>query len=185
MNFLEKIKAKAAYAAFTRVIRNRANYKFYKKTMLDLSKNGTLEQYGLRLADEPKANKLIKFFALANKYRCQAYYALNLEPEILMMGSEAIDLEKSRVYESLLIKKAMYEEAGLGELIEAKTERIKTEDYYAYLIQIQYRPISTKADITYVIVWMTVCVIALSFIAWLGFQYEIIGSWLSRVVTSK
>jgi len=117
--------------------------------------------------------------------RNRAYYVLNLEPETLMMGEEVLELEKSRVYESLLKKKPLFEKAGIGELIEAETERIKNEDYYAYLIQIKYRPIATLWNVIYIAAWA----IAAGFIAYalirIGFEYQSIFDWISSAMTSK
>lgn len=113
------------------------------------------------------------------------YYALNLEPEILLMGEEAIELEKSRVYESILKKKPLFEKAGLGELIEAKTERIKNEDYYAYLIQIKYRPTSTRDNLFYAIIYGAVVSLLAYALIQIGFEYQSIFDWINNVMTSK
>lgn len=168
MKLFEALKPKTVYEALVRVYRNYVNWEFYKKTMDDLLKNGSLKQNGMRLDK-----------------RHRAYYVLNLEPETLMMGQEVLDLEKSRVYESLIKKKKLLEDAFLGELIEAKTERIKNEDYYAYLIQIKYRAMSSISDIIHVVLWST----AFSFVSYYAFKlalnYEAIFTWINSLVTTK
>ena len=150
------------------VFRNFANWRFYKKQMKRLNADGSLKQNGMRL---DKRNR--------------AYYVLNLEPEILMMGEETIDLERSRVYESLGKKKPLFEKAGLGEIIEAKTDRIKDETYYAYLVQIKYRPIATIWNVIYCFVWLAALAVAAYFIVKGVMQYETIVTWFSNVMTAK
>lgn len=150
------------------VSRNIINWRFYKEQMKRLNEDGSLKQNGMRLDK-----------------RSRAYYVLNLEPEILMMGEETIDLEKSRVYESLSKKKLLFEKAGLGEIIEGKTERIKDDNYYAYLIQVKYRSIATVWNVIYVILWLVALSVAAYFIVKGLIQYETIIAWLSNVMTTK
>lgn len=150
------------------VFRNFSNWIFYRKQIKRLEMDGSLAQNGMRLD---------------KRYR--AYYVLNLEPELLIMGEETLDLEKSRVYESLGKKKPLFEKAGLGELIEGKTERIKNELYYAYLIQIKYRPIATVWNVIYVLLWLGALGAISYFLVSGAMQYESIISWLNGVMTSK
>lgn len=119
------------------------NWNFYAKQMRLLSENGTLKQLGMRL-----------------DLRNRAYYILNLEPETLMMGAEVLELERSRVMESINIRKGAFEKAELIELIEIKTTRIKTTDYYAYLIQVKYRPSASLTDWAYSTTWLSVISVA-------------------------
>lgn len=150
------------------VYRNFSNWLFYRKTIRRLNADGSLKQNGMRLD---------------KRYR--SYYVLNLEPEILMMGEETINLEKSRVFESIARKKPLFEEAGLGEIIEAKTERIKNDNYYAYLVQIKFRPIATFGNLVFVIFWLA-AIGVFSYFALLGaLQYEEIIDWVSKAVTAK
>lgn len=122
------------------------NWNFYAKQMRVLNENGTLKQLGMRL-----------------DMRNRAYYILNLEPETLMMGSEVLELERSRVLESINLRKTSFQNAGLTELIEVQTERIKTEDYYAYLIQVKYRPIAKIWDWVYCTTWLILAASAVSY----------------------
>ncbi len=198
MTILEALKPKTFYESLSRVIRNYANLLFYRKTMVRLLENGTLKQYGLRLDTQKivtppvvdtftnrvkKPAKTSRGMFSRPKYR--AYYVLNLEPETLMMGSEVLELEKSRIYESLLKKKVMFEDAGLGELIEAKTDRIKTDDFYAYLIQIKYRSTSTFSDVVYVLLWAASVITLTYFIIHWAIAYKAIFAWISSIMTAK
>lgn len=168
MTLLESIKPKTFYKTLIRVFRNFSNRNFYNKQMNRLLADGSLKQQGMRL-----------------DRRNRAYYVLNLEPETLMMGEEVLELERSRVYESIARKKPLFEKAELGELIEAKTERIKTSDYYAYLIQIKYRPIATIGSVIYLIIWLLVACAILYWLVQLALSYETIIAWFSSVMTAK
>ena len=168
MTLFEAIKPKTFYLNTLRVFRSLINWRFYKKTMRTLVKNGSLKLNGMRLD---------------KRYR--AYYVLNLEPEILMMGAEALELERSRVYESLVMKKLVFEKAGLGELIEATTDRIKSADHYAYLIQIKYRPIVNIWDVIYSTVWLTAAGIASYYLIQVGARYQEIFDWINNAMTAK
>jgi hypothetical protein len=130
--------------------------------------NGSLKQNGMRL-----------------DRRHRAYYILNLEPEILMLQQEALELEKSRVFESLAIKKVLFENAGLAELIEAETERIKNDEHYAYLIKIQYRPMASFSNLFYLISWLTIASFVTYFIVLGAFNYQAIGNFFMHLLNSK
>ena len=112
------------------IIKNLKNFIFYRTKMSAINKSGVLKQTGLRL-----------------DLRSRAYYVLNIEPELLMMGTDTLELEKSRVFESLAKKKELFETHNLTELIEAKTDRIKNSEYY--------RPMATISNHIYVLSWLT------------------------------
>ena len=156
------------YETIVVIIKNLKNFIFYRTKMSAINKTGVLKQTGLRL-----------------DRRARAYYVLNIEPELLMMGQDTLELEKSRVFESLAKKKELFETHNLTELIEAKTDRIKTSDYYAYLIQIKYRPMATFSNHIYVLSWLT----GLTFIAYwiyLGFlNYNEIQTGLGDLLNKK
>jgi hypothetical protein len=168
MKILELLKPTTFYETLVKLYRNFSNISFYNKTMQSLLKNGLIKQNGMRL---DKRNR--------------AYYVLNLEPEILMLDQEAIELEKSRVFESLLVKKALFENNGLSELIEAQTERIKTDDYYAYLIKIQYRPMASFANLFYVICWSALASTVVYYLTLAAINYQSIYTAFLHLLNSK
>ena len=150
------------------IIKNLKNFIFYRTKMSDINKSGVLKQTGLRL-----------------DRRARAYYVLNIEPELLMMGQDTLELEKSRVFESLSKKKELFETHNLTELIEAKTDRIKTSEYYAYLIQIKYRPMATVSNHVYVLSWLT-CLTFIAYWIYLGFlNYNEIQTGLGDLLNKK
>jgi len=156
------------YETVVIIIKNLKNFIFYRTKMSDINKSGILKQTGLRL-----------------DRRARAYYVLNIEPELLMMGQDTLDLEKSRVFESLAKKKELFETHNLTELIEAKTDRIKTSEYYAYLIQIKYRPMATVSNHVYVLSWLT-CLTFIAYWIYLGFlNYNEIQTGLGDLLNKK
>lgn len=156
------------YETVVIIIKNLKNFIFYRTKMSDINKSGVLKQTGLRL-----------------DRRARAYYVLNIEPELLMMGQDTLELEKSRVFESLAKKKELFETHNLTELIEAKTDRIKTSEYYAYLIQIKYRPMATVSNHVYVLSWLT-CLTFIAYWIYLGFlNYNEIQTGLGDVLNKK
>ena len=150
------------------IIKNLKNFIFYRTKMSAINKTGVLKQTGLRL-----------------DRRARAYYVLNIEPELLMMGQDTLELEKSRVFESLSKKKELFETHNLTELIEAKTDRIKTSEYYAYLIQIKYRPMATVSNHVYVLSWLT-CLTFIAYWIYLGFlNYNELQTGLGDLLNKK
>lgn len=150
------------------IVKNLKNFIFYRTKMASINKTNVLKQAGLRL-----------------DLRARAYYVLNIEPELLMMGQDTLELEKSRVFESLTKKKELFENHNLTELIEAKTDRIKTSDYYAYLIQIKYRPMATFSNHIYVLSWLT-CLGFIAYWIYLGFlNYNEIQTGLGDLLNKK
>ena len=137
MTLLQFLNPVTVWQTALRIIRDERNHRFHNKKMRELDANGALAQFGMRL-----------------DMRNRAYYVINLEPETLLMGSEVLELEKSRVLESINLRKPMFANADLAEIIEVKTERIKTEDHYAYLIQVKYRPLAKLQDYMYIFSWL-------------------------------
>lgn len=156
------------YETLVIIVKNLKNFIFYRTKMASINKTNVLKQAGLRL-----------------DLRARAYYVLNIEPELLMMGQDTLELEKSRVFESLTKKKELFENHNLTELIEAKTDRIKTSDYYAYLIQIKYRPMATFSNHIYVLSWLT-CLGFIAYWIYLGFlNYNEIQTGLGDLLNKK
>lgn len=165
MTLLEFLHPGIFWKNLKKVTRDIQNRHFYGRKMRELEENGTLKQFGMRL-----------------DMRSRAYYVLNLEPETLMMGAESLELEKSRVLESINVRKGIFETAELTELIEAKTERIKNAEYYAYLIQIKYRPISNLGHVSHVLGWMICSSFAMTYAIKAIYHKAEILNWILEVI---
>jgi hypothetical protein len=75
----------------------------------------------------------------------RVYYVINLEPETLF-ANDSIDLEKSRVFESVNKIEGIFADNNLVEIIEVLSKRIKTDEYYAYLVWIKFRGLVKKSN---------------------------------------
>ena len=97
MKLLDLLNPVTFYKTLTRCWRNLESRRFYNRTVKKMQSDGLFKQFGMRL-----------------DMRNRAYYILNLEAETLMAGPDALDLERSRVFESLGIRKPIFEKAELG-----------------------------------------------------------------------
>jgi hypothetical protein len=113
------------------------NYRFYRKVILKLSNEGLLKEKGMR----------------ADMLR-RVYFVINLLPETLLAGSDVDLLERSRVTEAIAERNQVFMKDGLLEIIEADYKRIKTEEYYAYVVWIRYKWSSTIAIWLKSILWL-------------------------------
>lgn len=113
------------------IFREVQNYLFYRKTIDRLDKDGTLASKGLRV-DGLK----------------RVYYVHNMQPEALMYGTDengdTDKFEKRFVAESMMDKKDIFITNNLFEIVKSDLKRIKTNDYYAYLVWIHFKFTSIK-----------------------------------------
>ena len=99
-----------------------SNYKRYKEIVLDLQKEGKLERIGFSLDEEGNL-----------------YLGIDLNPELLLYSEtsqESVELklisEKMTKYSDFLTKE------GILDSIKVDYDRIKTEEYYGYVLKISY-----------------------------------------------
>jgi hypothetical protein len=111
-----------------------SNYLFYRDKIKLLESEGIFRDLNMRV-------DWIK----------RVYYVINLEPETMLATGDIRDLEKSRVFESVSRYQGSFVSLNLTEIVDVRTRRIKTADYYAYLVWIRYRIISTWGDLYNVI----------------------------------
>jgi hypothetical protein len=88
----------------------------------------------------------------------RVYFVINLLPETLLAGSDVDLLERSRVTEAIADRNQVFMKDGLLEIIEADYKRIKTEEYYAYVVWIRYRWSSTITVWLKSILWLVLAV---------------------------
>jgi|688.fasta_scaffold01416_44 hypothetical protein len=117
------------------------NYRFYRKTITKLTADGSLKEKGMR-ADTLK----------------RVYFVINLLPETLLAGSDVELLERSRVTEAIAERNQVFMKDGLLEIIEADYRRIKTAEYYAYLVWIKYRWESKISTWFKTVLWISLLV---------------------------
>lgn len=101
-------------------------YRYYRKTVKTLEDSGELEREGLRV-DRLK----------------RIYFIKNLAPETLLYGANeegGIErFEKTFVAEELKLHNNLFIKNQLIDIVKTSLERIKTADYYAYLVLINFR----------------------------------------------
>lgn len=127
MNLLSLFNPETAYSRVSAVIKDIRNYIFYREQIKKIEASGILAMNRMRV-----------------DWLKRVYYVVNLEPETLM-AADAVELEKSRVFESVSKIQTTLMDHNLFEIIEVSTKRIKTQDYYAYLIWVKYKSSTTWA----------------------------------------
>jgi hypothetical protein len=123
--------------------RDVSNYQFYRKSISKLNTDGLLKEKGMR-------TDLLR----------RVYFVINLLPETLLAGSDVDLLERSRVTEAIAERNQVFMKDGLLEIIEADYRRIKTAEYYAYLVWIKYRWNSTISTWIKSILWISLLALA-------------------------
>jgi hypothetical protein len=114
------------------------NYRFYRNRIKSLGITGELAEKGMRY-----------------DWLRRVYFVVNLLPETLLAGSDTESLERSRVTEAIAERNQVFMKDGLLELVVADYRRIKSEEYYAYLIWVKYRSLSSIGDWIHVILWIS------------------------------
>lgn len=145
MKLLRLISPIVVFNKAVACVKDAANYRFYRKSITDLGRTGSLASKGMRY-----------------DWLRRVYFVINLLPETLLAGQDTELLERSRVTEAIAERNQIFMKDGLLELISADYQRIKDNDYYAYLIWIKYRPISKIADWFHVIIWLSALCVALA-----------------------
>lgn len=123
-------------------IKDFSNYRFYRKTIKKIRETGLLKEKGMR-----------------TDWLRRVYFVINLLPETLLAQDTDL-LEKSRVTEAIAERNQIFTQDGLLEIIQADYRRIKSSEYYAYLIWIKYRTLTRIWDWLHVIVWISVVAFA-------------------------
>ena len=82
-----------------------------------------------------------KHYKLHVNKRHALYGAVNMQPEMLLYykGEELDKLEKTLLGSELARMNSLFEKYGLMELYKVEFDRIKDDEYYAYVFQIAYK----------------------------------------------
>ena len=119
---LSKLNPVKAYHRLNLAIEDFIKYKKYKKIILELNSSGKIREAGFNIDDEGNL-----------------YLGIDLNPELLLYSEtsqESVELklvsEKLRKYNDFLTKE------GVLDSIKMDYDRIKTEEYYGYILKIQY-----------------------------------------------
>jgi hypothetical protein len=136
LNFLNPVHAVTAAKS---IVKDINNYFFYRKQISAIESKGFFRELKAR-TDKLK----------------RVYYVLNLEPETLLATGDLLDLEKSRVFDSVSKIQGKFIDHNLVEIVDNSSTRIKTDDYYAYLILIKYDSQFKFSQLIKVIAWLII-----------------------------
>lgn len=129
-------------------------FKLLKKNILDISNNKRYKAIISELESDGKL-KDIGF----SKTKSDLFYGVNLNPELLMYtedSQESVELkfvsDASRKYTKFL------ENEGILDSITADYERVKTDDFYGYIVKISYNSKFNKNHFIYSISYIAAIV---------------------------
>jgi hypothetical protein len=115
----------------------------------------------------------------------RVYYVINLEPETLLATGDLIDLEKSRVYESISKIQGRFADYNLVEIVDVTSKRIKDPDFYAYVVLIKYDNSSTVKDFIRVAVFSTLIYLGIVYGIELVNNFELVVTTITNALTTK
>jgi hypothetical protein len=157
-----------AYQSASSLIKDVRNYLYYKNKVQKMVEQGLLSQLKAR-----------------TDWFNRIYYVVNLEPETLLATGDIIDLEKSRVFDSVAKVQGRFADSNLVEIVEITTKRIKNDEYYAYLVIIKYRIISELTDLIRLIVFIGILWYAASWFHYAIQNFDLLQAWVIKVLTNK
>lgn len=150
------------------IIKDFSNYIFYCRQIKKMEKQGLFTEVKGRL---DWINRL--------------YYAINLEPETLLATGDIIDLERSRVYESVSKIQGRFADHNLVEIIKVTTKRIKDDTYYAYIVFIKYDMHSKIIDLGRIIAWSFILYFSMHYFTYVINHFAEIQQAIINTVTTK
>ena len=168
MGLFSFLKPRAVFESAQSLYKDISNYLFYSKQIKKLKQEGVFRDLKMRV-DWVK----------------RVYYVINLEPETMLATGDIMDLEKSRVYESVSKYQGKFAELNLTEIVDINTKRIKNSDFYAYLVTIKYKVMSSRSDLWNVI-WSSVVIYYLvKLIHYAYLNGEALQSLITSILTQK
>lgn len=150
------------------LFKDLSNYRFYRKQIKRMNEQRLFDIVGGRV-----------------DYLRRVYYVINLEPETLLATGDLIDLEKSRVYESVSKIQGRFADHNLVEIVKVSSTRIKDSDYYAYLVTISYDIKSTLKDFIRVVLVGILSYFAIDYSIYVATNLDSVVSLLMNVLTTK
>lgn len=119
---LKKFNPIWAISALRKNIKEYSKYKVYKKIIYDLNDSGKLEEIGFRVDDD-----------------ANLYLGINLNPELLLYSDTSQEsVELKMVSEKMLKYNDFLTKEGILDVITVDYDRVKSEDFYGYVLQIKF-----------------------------------------------
>lgn len=150
------------------LLKDISNYQFYRKQIKSIEAAGFFESKKIR-----------------TDWLRRVYYVVNLEPELQLATGDLIDLEKSRVFDSVSKIQGVFADHNLTEIVEVTSNRIKTEDYYAYLVTIKYRVESNGANFFSAVILGVLLYWLIRLGVMIGTNWESVTAFLAHWLNSK
>lgn len=150
------------------IVKDLVNYHFYRKQIKSIDEAGYFKTKKIR-----------------TDWLSRVYYVVNLEPELQLATGDLLDLEKSRVFDSVSKIQGLFADRNLTEIVKVSSKRIKTDDYYAYLVTIQYQIESVWIDLIKPAILGTILYWAIHLGIKISENWEGLFSYLNHLVNSK
>jgi hypothetical protein len=157
MGLLNLLNPIEAVGSIQTIVKDLKNYVFYRKQIKLIEAAGIFKTKKMRV-----------------DWLCRVYYVVNLEPELQLATGDLIDLEKSRVFESVSKIQGLFADRNLTEIVDVSSKRIKDDNYYAYLVTIKYRDETVMSDIVKTLIFgvMLYYLVHLGF--WVGENWAVL-----------
>lgn len=168
MGLLNMFNPVLAIKSAKTIIKDISNYLFYRKQIKSMNDQKLFDVVGGRV-----------------DYLRRVYYVINLEPETLLATGDLIDLEKSRVYESVSKIQGRFADHNLVEIVDVSSRRIKDTEYYAYLVTIRYDSQFVIRDILRVIILGAMSYFAVKYGIYVASNFDLVVSSIMNSVTAK
>jgi len=165
LDILNPIKA---VQSLTLMIKDASNYLFYRKAIKKINAEGFFKERNIRVDSLSRV-----------------YYVINLEPELQLATGDIVDLEKSRVFDSVSKIQTVFANNNLVEIVNVSSKRIKTEDYYAYLVTIAYRKTTVWKDAIRILLLGVIAYYLIHFGIWISENWNQVLSSVFNKLNSK
>lgn len=165
LNFINPIEA---FSSLKLIIKDLSNYFFYRKQIKKMNEQKLFDVVGGRV-----------------DWLRRVYYVINLEPETLLATGDIIDLEKSRVYESISKIQGRFADYNLVEIVDVTSKRIKDPDFYAYVVLIKYDMSATFKDLFKLIALGTILYFGISYGIELVNNFDSVVDSITNAITTK
>jgi len=165
LNFINPVEA---ISSLKSIIKDLSNYVFYRKQIKRMNGQRLFDVVGGRV-----------------DWLRRVYYVINLEPETLLATGDLIDLEKSRVYESISKIQGRFADYNLVEIVDVTSKRIKDPDFYAYVVLIKYDNSSKVKDFIRVAVFSTLIYLGIVYGIELVNNFELVVTTITNALTTK
>lgn len=163
MGLLTFLNPKNAIKSIGSIIKDFINYRFYVKQIKKMNSQSLFSEINARI-----------------DWLGRVYYVINLEPETLLATGDVIDLERSRVYDSVVKIQGRFADYNLIEIVKVDSKRIKTVDFYAYLVTIKYVILSKWVDVFRVLAWIGIIYILFRYYPYVINNFE---HWVTNITS--